>query len=82
VEDNVEVRVQDTGTGIPAHAREHLFEPFFTTKPVGKGTGQGLFIAHRVVVKEHGGAIRFETENGLGTTFIITLPLSGKEGAA
>ena len=74
-----EIRVQDTGTGIPPHAREHLFEPFFTTKPVGQGTGQGLFIAHRVVVKDHGGTIRFETESARGTTFIITLPLAGKE---
>jgi PAS domain S-box-containing protein len=76
-----EIRVQDTGTGIPPHAQEHLFEPFFTTKPVGQGTGQGLFIAHRVVVKDHGGTIRFETESARGTTFIITLPLAGKEGA-
>jgi PAS domain S-box-containing protein len=74
-----EIRVQDTGTGIPPHAREHLFEPFFTTKPVGQGTGQGLFITHRVVVKDHGGTIRFETGSGQGTTFIITLPLAGKE---
>jgi PAS domain S-box-containing protein len=81
VDNMAEIRVQDTGTGIPPQAREHLFEPFFTTKPVGQGTGQGLFIAHRVVVKEHGGTIRFETENARGTTFIITLPLSGKAGA-
>lgn len=79
VENMAEIRVQDTGTGIPPHAREHLFEPFFTTKPVGQGTGQGLFIAHRVVVKDHGGTIRFETESGQGTTFIITLPLAGRE---
>ncbi|PKN43706.1 MAG: hypothetical protein CVU60_01435 [Deltaproteobacteria bacterium HGW-Deltaproteobacteria-18] len=79
VDSMAEIRVQDTGTGIPAHAQEHLFEPFFTTKPVGQGTGQGLFIAHRVVVKDHGGTIRFETESDRGTTFIITLPLAGKE---
>ena len=77
--DRVEVLVRDNGSGIPVHARDHLFEPFFTTKPVGQGTGQGLFIAHREVVKEHGGAIRFETELGQGTTFIITLPVAGKE---
>lgn len=79
LENMVEIRVQDTGTGIPPHAREHLFEPFFTTKPVGQGTGQGLFIVHRAVVKGHGGTIRFETEIDRGTTFIITLPLAGKE---
>lgn len=76
--DLVRIRVTDNGSGIPQHARDHVFEPFFTTKPVGKGTGQGLFIAHRVVVKEHGGEIRFETESGQGTTFIISLPVAGR----
>lgn len=76
--DSAEIRVQDTGSGIPVHARDHLFEPFFTTKAVGKGTGQGLFIAHRTIVTEHGGTIHFETEIGQGTTFIITLPLEGR----
>lgn len=75
--DRVEIRIKDDGTGIPIHARDHIFEPFFTTKPVGKGTGQGLFIAHRVVVKEHGGDIGFETETGKGTTIIISLPVEG-----
>lgn len=79
VPQGAEIRVHDTGAGIPVHAREHIFEPFFTTKPVGKGTGQGLFIAHRTIVAEHGGAIRFETEIGQGTTFIITLPVEGKD---
>jgi PAS domain S-box-containing protein len=73
-----EIRVQDTGTGIPEHAQPHIFEPFFTTKPVGTGTGQGLFIAHRSVVKHHGGNISFETQAGQGTTFVITLPLAGR----
>lgn len=73
-----EIRVRDTGTGIPEHAQRHVFEPFFTTKPVGTGTGQGLFIAHRTVVKNHGGTIDFETGAGQGTTFIVRLPLAGK----
>ena len=80
IDDMAEIRIQDSGTGIPEHVRNHLFEPFFTTKAVGKGTGQGLFIAHRVVVKEHGGSIRFETEMGHGTTFIITIPIGGRQG--
>jgi hypothetical protein len=50
-------------------------EPFFTTKEVGKGTGQGLAIAHSVIVKKHGGPLRFETECGVGTTFFIRLPI-------
>ncbi|HWY87739.1 MAG TPA: ATP-binding protein, partial [Gemmataceae bacterium] len=72
----VEVRVQDTGTGIPEGARSKIFFPFFTTKAVGKGTGQGLAIAHAVIVKKHGGTLEFETEIGVGTTFIIKLPCS------
>ena len=71
----VEVRIGDSGTGIPEHARQKVFDPFFTTKGVGKGTGQGLAIAHSVVVEKHGGTIHFETETGKGTTFIIRLPL-------
>ncbi len=74
--DWVEVRIADTGTGIPDHARAKVFDPFFTTKEVGKGTGQGLAIAHSVVVDKHGGTLTFETETGKGTTFIIRLPLN------
>ena len=71
----LEIRVSDTGTGIPRDARDKVFQPFFTTKDVGKGTGQGLAIAHNVVVDKHGGTIEFETEVGKGTTFIIQLPV-------
>jgi signal transduction histidine kinase len=73
---NAEVRISDNGTGIPEAVRARVFEPFFTTKAVGKGTGQGLAIAYSVVVDKHGGTIHFETEQGKGTTFIITLPLA------
>ena len=76
VGDWAEVRVRDTGPGIPEHVRSRLFEPFFTTKPVGKGTGQGLPIARSVVVDKHRGTIHFETEVGKGTTFIVRLPLN------
>jgi len=71
----VEVSVGDTGTGIPESARTHIFEPFFTTKPIGKGTGQGLAIVYASVVKKHGGVVRFETEMGKGTKFILRLPI-------
>ncbi len=70
-----EVRIADTGTGIPEKIRSRIFDPFFTTKEVGKGTGQGLAIAHAVVVEKHRGTITFETEEKQGTTFIIRLPL-------
>lgn len=70
----VEIRIRDTGPGIPEKIRSRIFDPFFTTKEVGKGTGQGLAIAHAVVVEKHQGSITFETEVGRGTTFIIRLP--------
>jgi signal transduction histidine kinase len=74
----VEIRIQDTGSGIPEKVRARIFDPFFTTKEIGKGTGQGLAIARSVVVDKHGGSIHFETEEGKGTTFIIRLPFDGK----
>lgn len=73
--DWAEVRVSDNGTGIPEDIRHRIFEPFFTTKKVGLGTGQGLTLAHSVIVKKHLGDLRFETETGKGTSFIIRLPL-------
>jgi len=74
--DWVEVRIGDTGTGIPEEIRRKIFDPFFTTKGVGKGTGQGLAIAHSVVADKHGGTIQLESEVGKGSTFVIRLPLS------
>lgn len=74
--DQAEIRISDTGTGIPENIRSKIFDPFFTTKEVGKGTGQGLAISRSVVVDKHGGTITFESEVGKGTTFIIRLPLN------
>ena len=73
----IELRVTDTGTGIPEPIRPKIFDPFFTTKAVGRGTGQGLAIAHSIVTEKHGGMITFETETGRGTTFIVRLPIQG-----
>jgi PAS domain S-box-containing protein len=75
------VSIGDTGGGIPEAIRKRIFEPFFTTKEVGKGTGQGLSIAHNVI-KSHGGALDFVTEIGKGTTFYVRLPLAVEEGEA
>ncbi len=71
-----EVRVSDTGTGIPETIRKKIFDPFFTTKRAGKGTGQGLALVHAVVVDKHSGTIEVESELGKGTTFIIRIPLA------
>jgi signal transduction histidine kinase len=77
--DWVEMRISDTGTGIPAEIQSRIFEPFFTTKGVGHGTGQGLAQAYSVIVEKHGGSISFETEIGQGTTFIVRLPLESPQ---
>jgi DNA-binding NarL/FixJ family response regulator len=79
--DWVELSVADSGVGIPDHIKERVFDPFFTTKEVGKGTGQGLMLAHTVIVKKHGGKIWFDSEIGKGTTFYLRLPLSAVGGA-
>ncbi len=71
-----EVRVCDTGSGIPEAIRHRIFEPFFTTKTVGKGTGQGLALARSAIVERHQGELFFETEPGKGTCFIVRLPLN------
>ena len=81
-EEFVVVTIQDNGGGIPEHVRNRVFEPFFTTKDVGKGTGQGLAIAHSVVTSKHGGGLSFDVEEGIGTTFIIQLPLHPEEEQA
>jgi PAS domain S-box-containing protein len=72
---SVEIAVSDTGMGIPEEIQTRIYEPFFTTKEVGKGTGQGLALAHSVVVKKHLGKIWFETQPGVGTTFYLQIPL-------
>jgi signal transduction histidine kinase len=77
----LEIRIADTGPGIPEKIRTRIFDPFFTTKAISKGTGQGLAIAHSVVVDKHGGTITFETELGRGTTFILLLPINESDGA-
>ncbi len=71
--DQVEISVADEGPGIPERVRASLFEPFVTTKPEGKGTGLGLSTV-LMVVERHDGRVDFDSEEGRGTTFRITLP--------
>ncbi|MBJ7451605.1 MAG: cyclic nucleotide-binding domain-containing protein [Blastococcus sp.] len=73
------VEIADTGPGIPAELRSRVFEPFFTTKPVGQGTGLGLDVSWRVVVKRHGGDLRVTSEPG-DTRFQVVLPLTEPTG--
>ncbi|MGS2618743.1 ATP-binding protein [Micromonospora sp. LZ34] len=73
--DLLAVEIADTGPGIPADVRPRIFEPFFTTKPVGAGTGLGLDISYRIVVRKHHGDIRVESAPG-DTTFRVLLPLA------
>jgi two-component system nitrogen regulation sensor histidine kinase NtrY len=68
------VQVRDTGCGIPEEIRDLIFRPYFTTKK--EGGGLGLTIVERIVF-DHAGSIRFETQRGVGTTFIIDLPVGG-----
>ena len=74
-ENFAEVIISDSGGGIPEAIRQRIFDPFFTTKEIGKGTGQGLAIAHSVIIEKHGGTLNLDSTVGEGTTFSICLPL-------
>ena len=75
------VQVTDTGIGIPRSVRDRIFDPFYTTKITGKGTGLGLSVSNRIV-REHGGVIEFESEEGQGSMFTIKLPIPRAEEEA
>ncbi|MCW8908453.1 MAG: PAS domain-containing protein [Sedimenticola sp.] len=75
----LEVRVSDTGTGVPEEIKGRIFDPFFTTKEVGKGTGQGLCIAYTTVVERHAGQLAVEDSPEGGALFVLTLPLQPDE---
>lgn len=70
----VEMRIADNGVGISDHIIQRIFDPFFTTKAVGQGSGQGLAIAHEIIVNQHGGVIDVLSPPGKGTTFTVLLP--------
>ncbi|MFO0612804.1 MAG: ATP-binding protein [Polyangiaceae bacterium] len=78
--DFVRVTVTDDGAGIPEPVQARIFEPFFTTKPLGKGTGQGLALAHTFVEGHHRGTLAFTTSPLHGTTFSVRLPLRRDAG--
>jgi len=74
------IGIGDTGPGVPDEIVGRIFEPFFTTKPVGEGTGLGLDISWRIVVKKHHGDIRVESRPG-DTWFLVRLPLTPADDA-
>jgi signal transduction histidine kinase len=74
-DDCIVVAIGDTGPGVPPEIAGRIFEPFFTTKPVGEGTGLGLDISWRIVVKKHHGDIQLDSEPG-ATWFLVRLPLA------
>jgi len=80
-DDNVIIKISDTGKGIPQSIQDRIFDPFFSTKDVGKGSGQGLAISRKIVMEKHQGKLYFETEEGKGTTFIIRLPIVSEKKA-
>ncbi len=71
----IEIRIKDTGTGIPENVKAKIFQPYFTTKPTGQGTGLGLSLAYDIITKGHGGSLKVESEEGVGSEFVISLPI-------
>ncbi|HMK96782.1 MAG TPA: ATP-binding protein [Acidimicrobiales bacterium] len=72
--ERVAVEIADTGPGVPQEIQRRIFEPFFTTKDVGQGTGLGLDISYRIVVRRHHGDIRVQSRPG-DTRFVVLLPI-------
>lgn len=70
------ISVKDNGSGIPDNIVEKIFQPFFTTKPTGQGTGLGLSLSYDIITKGHGGELKVETKESVGSVFIIVLPYS------
>lgn len=69
------VRIADNGPGIPEKIQSQILDPFFTTKPVGKGTGMGMSISYQIVTEKHGGTLSFTSKAGIGTEFVVSIPV-------
>ncbi|MGZ3859965.1 MAG: sensor histidine kinase [Flavisolibacter sp.] len=78
MEDRVEIRIRDNGSGIPTRVIDKIFQPFFTTKPTGEGTGLGLSLSYDIITKVHHGEMKVNTHEGEFAEFIIVLPLNPK----
>lgn len=74
----VSISISDNGKGMTQEVQQHLFDNFFTTKPIGMGTGLGMGIIRDIVENKHNGTLTFESEEGVGTTFTMTIPIKTK----
>lgn len=75
IDNELIIKIQDNGSGMPENVKLKIFQPFFTTKPTGQGTGLGLSMSYDIITKGHGGTIEVESIEGESTTFTIKLPL-------
>jgi signal transduction histidine kinase len=73
---NVQIIVHDNGTGMSPKVAEKVFQPFFTTKPTGEGTGLGLSLSYDIVTKGHAGTLTVRSTEGVGSEFVVTLPVT------
>ncbi|PZO47629.1 MAG: sensor histidine kinase [Phormidesmis priestleyi] len=72
---SVVISIADNGTGIPAVVKDRIFDPFFTTKAIGKGTGMGMAISYQIITEKHRGKIECFSDAGVGTEFVIEIPI-------
>ena len=80
--DQIAIRIEDNGSGIPNEIQKYIFDPFFTTRPIGQGTGLGLSISYQIVTERHGGRLEFNSSRGRGSEFVVYIPLSQVKAAA
>lgn len=73
--DSVAISIADNGTGISPKVKARIFDLFFTTKEIGKGTGMGMAISYQIVTEKHKGKIECFSDKGVGTEFLIELPI-------
>lgn len=71
----IKISIADNGEGMSEEVKQRLFEEFFTTKPIGLGTGLGMKITQDIIENKHGGKITFDSTEGEGTTFVLTIPV-------
>jgi len=74
-DEHIVITIADNGEGMTDEVKQHLYENFYTTKPVGKGTGLGMNITRDIIENRHGGKITFESTEGVGTTFVLCIPI-------